>query len=83
MSRKIEIEMTDLIDIYLVALQATYGGEVTCFLLDFFPDDVSEDDFKAYWQELDLVFEPHRKGIEAYAELLKSTLKDEKKWDMR
>ena len=82
--------MSDLIDIYLVALQATYGGEVTCFLLDFFPDDVSEDDFKAYWQELDLVYEPHtkgyeahRKGIEAYAELLKSTLKDENKWDMR
>ena len=75
--------MTDLIDIYLVALQATYGGEVTSFLIDLFPDDVGEDDFKAYWQELELVFEAHRKDIEAYAELLKSSLKDENKWDMR
>ena len=42
-----------------------------------------ENDFKAYWQELDILFEPHRKDIEAYATLLKSTLKDENKWDMR
>ena len=83
MSRKIEIKMTDLIDIYLVALQATTGGELASFLLDFFPNDVSENDFKAYWQELDVFFEPCRKNIEAYAELLKSTLKDENKWDMR
>jgi len=83
MSRKIEIAMSDLIDIYLVALQRTTGGEVASFLLDFFPDNVNENDFKAYWQELDVLFEPNRKDIEAYAELLKSTLKDENKWDMR
>ena len=83
MSRKIEIEMSDLIDLYLVALQATTGGEVAPFLLEFFPNDMCENDFKAYWQELDVFFEPNRKDIEAYAELLKSTLKDENKWDMR
>jgi len=83
MSRKIEITMSDLIDLYLVALQATTGGEVAPFLLEFFPDNVNENDFKAYWQELDVYFEPCRKDIEAYAEFLKSTLKDENKWDMR
>lgn len=83
MSRKIEIGMSDLIDLYLVALQATTGGEVAPFLLEFFPNDVNDDDFKAYWQELDVYFEPCREDIETYAELLKSTLKDENKWDMR
>lgn len=83
MSRKIEIAMSDLIDIYLVALQRTTGGEVALFLLDLFPCDVNENDFKTYWQELDVYFEPNRKDIEAYAKLLKSTLKDINKWDMR
>lgn len=75
--------MSDLIDLYLVALQAATGGEVAPFLLEFFPNDVNDDDFKAYWQELDVCHEPHREDIETYAEFLKSTLKDENKWDMR
>ncbi len=48
--------MSDLIDIYLVCAQKGKEGEdIAEFLIDFFPQDMTDDDFKNYWRDYDIL----------------------------
>jgi len=79
--RTIEIKVIDLIDLYISAIQlGKEGREIAEFLLDFFPQDTNNEDFKDYWKNYQILFESQRGELEDLALELKRKLIEEEKW---
>ena len=81
MGRKTKIDVSDLVDIFLVCRQKGEAGiDISYFLLDFFPNDMTQKDLDNYWKDLTLLFEEQRGDIEDLVGILKMRLFEEGKW---
>lgn len=79
--RTVPIKVIDLIDFYISCKEL--GGkaeEMAEFMLDLFPEDMTDDDFTDYWTEYKLMLEEQRAELEEQALHLKVALFDEGKW---
>jgi len=80
LSREVSVKMSDLIDITMVFMQSKVDVLSLTFLLDLFPDDVNDEDFKKYFEEYELVTEYQRPAMEDLANCLKMLLVRKNKW---
>ena len=79
--RTVPIRVIDLIDFYISCKEL--GGkaeEMGEFILDLFPEDMTDDDFTDYWTEYSLALEEQRAELEEQALHLKVILFEEGKW---